>query len=1264
MACNLTNIVFPGQFNPKTDKWCEYKERLLCSLDVAGYENQTLDKVRSIFLSQCGKDTYSLIVSLLVPNRPTEVPFKDILAVLDRFYEPEVNEILQAGKFHTRKQADKESIQDFVAAIGLLGAKCNFVDLKRQLRDRLVLGVRDERLRRELLRTKNLMYETAVQLCLNYQTILQEMYSEVDPNMKQTHGNMDEAMDIGKIGAIQCSRCKGRHGEGARCPFLKARCFACKRLGHIASACDRKLKKQHQVVDEMAQCKDSKENMMGVYTCSEGYAAPIKAEVIINGSKTFMEVDSGASRTIMSEDTYNRMWKSPPPLRPTNVKLVTYSRETLPVIGIVSVRVLLGNKEAQCELIVVSGNGPSLLGRNWFKSLGLEILGICWTLDEVKQDMLRDFPDLFNKTLGQYKGPEVSLAVRADAQPRFIKARPVPFPLKKQVEDELQRMVQCGILTPVRYSKWATPLRIVKKSDGSLRICGDYRSTVNISINVDTYPLPAAVESFVKLSSGCVFSKLDLKEAYMQLKVDQDTALLLTLNTPLGLMKMNRLAFGVNAAPGIFQRVMSSALAGMDGVACLLDDIAITGKTREEHNNRLYAVLQKLNDLGLRLKIEKCVFASYCIDFLGHRIDTNGLHPSPNKVKEIKEKPIPRTKQALRAFLGLYNFYEKFIPDKATILEPLYRLLDRKSSWRWGDKEQIAFDRAKDLLSSDMTLVGYDLAKKLFLICDSSEYGLGVVLAHAMDDGSERPVMMASRTLQPHERRYGQIDKEALAIIFGLKKFHEFLAGREFCIITDHKPLVGLFNPRKPIPGQISPRMLRWSLKLGCYNYNIKYRPGQAIGNADALSRWTEPETSELDEKPLREVLLLEEQPNGWNFDTSRIASDTEKDPVLQRVVFHVLHGWPCKNTDPSMQPFWTRREALSLNKGCLLWCNRVIIPSCLQQDVLNLLHAPHAGIVQTKAYARRYHTVSSCESCQIVRNNPPRDPQAWVVTEKPWSRVHVDIAGPFQGKTFLVLIDTYSKWFEAEIIASMSSEATIAALRRIFASQGLPNTLVSDNGMFTSKEFNVFLKNNGIKHLYSPPYHPATNGQIERAIQSFKNKIKKMSLNNVPWAEKLPKALYSLRVVPNSSNNKTPAEMLNGRRYRSAVSSLHPDNMPNPQEIQLETAAQNVPNRRFIVDQPVLIRNYGPGEKWNKAMIEIVEGPSSYMVRTEDGELHRRHSDQIVARLPPRICEKQPSFRHRERSISGSSSPDPLIDIPAPELWPDIIGIPNNQED
>lgn len=244
----------------------------------------------------------------------------------------------------------------------------------------------------------------------------------------------------------------------------------------------------------------------------------------------------------------------------------------------------------------------------------------------------------------------------------------------------------------------------------------------------------------------------------------------------------------------------------------------------------------------------------------------------------------------------------------------------------------------------------------------------------------------------------------------------------------------------------------------------------------------------------------------------------------------------------------------------------------------------------------------------------------------------------------------------------TMSSGAVITVMRKIFASQGLPEVVVSDNGRaFTSEEFNNFLKKNGIKHLLSPPYHPATNGQIERAIQTFKNKIKKIENLNLPWSEMMSKVLYHMRTVPNSSTNRTPAEMLNGRKYRTAMSTLHSDSAPNRGELQLEKAAQRPPARTFAVDQPVLIHMYGPGDKWQRATVEMVEGPSSYRVRTEDGELHRRHADQMLSRT----VQAETTLTENRTVVDSDSqtSDESPVEIPPPERWPDMIGIPNSSD-
>ncbi|XP_059045041.1 uncharacterized protein LOC131840867 [Achroia grisella] len=462
MMSNINNIVLPGHFNPKTDKWSDYKEQLLCALDAAGYGEQNIDKARSLFLSQCGKETYGLIVSLLVPHRSTEVEYSQILQVLDKFYEQEINEILQTEKFHKRHELQSESIQDFVEAISLLAVKCNFSDLQRQLRDRLVLGVNDVRLKRELLRTKDLTYESALQLCLNYQATCLDLYPDTKVQ-KQTLFQVSEPMEIGRIKSNDCPHCVKLHKTGERCPFAKARCYFCKRYGHIASACAKRLAKVHQTTEcGEGSLKSLAEEMLGVYNCGENNLPVIKAEVRIDGVNLSMEIDSGASRTIISEETYHKLWVTPPPLIPTNIKLAIWTREPLQVLGLAKVRATLGGKEAQCELLVITGKGPSLLGRNWFKPLAIHISGLCWTYDELTS-LTNKFPSLFKNDLGKYTGPEVSFHVRPEMPPKYFKARPVPFPLKQQVETTLIQMIDDGVLTPVKYSKWATPISVVKK---------------------------------------------------------------------------------------------------------------------------------------------------------------------------------------------------------------------------------------------------------------------------------------------------------------------------------------------------------------------------------------------------------------------------------------------------------------------------------------------------------------------------------------------------------------------------------------------------------------------------------------------------------------------------------------------------------------------------------------------------------------------------------------------------------------------------------
>ncbi|XP_064488489.1 uncharacterized protein K02A2.6-like [Ornithodoros turicata] len=329
-------------------------------------------------------------------------------------------------------------------------------------------------------------------------------------------------------------------------------------------------------------------------------------------------------------------------------------------------------------LLVEQGTGPCLLGRSWFDDLGIGMQGIHSFSDSATKWLNHK---VFQEGLGQFTGPPVSVDITPDAIPIFKKFRPVPFALKEKVDAAIDKMVQDGVLEPVAYSKWATPTVPVCKRDGTIRICGDYKCTVNTGSSPDTYSLPTATEIFAILSNGKLFTKLDLNQAYLQLPLDENSSNILTLNKPRGLFRVKRLPFGVSAAPGIFQRVMDTMLKGIPGVATFLDDVIISGSTPHEHDQRVQAVLDKLRQAGLRVNHRKTLFAKDELEFLGFHINAKGIQPSKSKVAAIHNAPEPTNKKELQAFLGLVNFYERFLQNKATLLEPLNRLLDKNAKW-------------------------------------------------------------------------------------------------------------------------------------------------------------------------------------------------------------------------------------------------------------------------------------------------------------------------------------------------------------------------------------------------------------------------------------------------------------------------------------------------------------------------------------------------------------------------------------------------------
>lgn len=1290
------------------EHYTERLEQYFEANDIGNTEEADKSKRRAILLTVCGSKIYNLISDLLAPVKPKDKKFEELVKLVKDHFNPTPSEIVQRLKFNSRTRQIGESVSSYVAALRHLAEHCNFgVTLETALRDRLVCGINDEKIQSKLLAQQELTFKSAYDIAVSTEATTKN----VKVIAESTSGVSTQPPAVNRVSAqpkgkqsrqtMNCYRCGGDHAP-QKCKHKNSRCHLCSKIGHLQKKCfsrrsnvmssthgnspsvknksgsfrpnrvppSRQTGKVNsiQVEDDSGEAEYAS-SMFRVTSDSVG-RKPYSVTIDINGVAIPMEIDTGAAKTVLGETAYKKTLtgdhSKSDKLRPSTDKLQTYTGEVIPILGSTTCAVKYGDFEGTLPVLVVKGNSPSLLGRNWLEEIRLDWNNIFNIRSEISQDpktsaldeVLHKYDDIFKDGLGKVRGVQAKLYVDETAKPKYFKPRPVAYSMRDKISSELDRLINEGTIEPVQFSEWATPIVPILKSDGHVRICGDYKVTVNPVTKLDNYPIPKTEDLYATLGGGQEFSKLDLSQAYQQLELDPESRKFTTINTHRGLFQYNRLVYGLSSAPGIFQRTIENIVQGIPNVVVRIDDILVTGKTCAEHLSTLDTVLARLSDSGIRLKRDKCYFLAEEVTYLGHRINKDGIQPVPDKVRAIKESPAPTNVKELQAFLGLINYYSRYMPNLSTILAPLHELLVKDATWKWGRRQIDAWNAAKDLLQSESLLVHYDPTKPLVISCDASPYGLGAVLAHLEND-EEKPIAYASRTLAPAEKNYSQLEKEGLSIIFAVKKFNQYLYGRpKFVIRTDHKPLLGLFQFDKAIPVMASGRIQRWALLLAGYNYELVYRKGVQNGNADGLSRLPLPETIEQVPTPGENILLIQVLDN-TPVKSEQISEWTQADPILSKVYDFIQHGWPSKCQDQSFSPYLSRKAELSTLNGCILWGNRVVVPEPGRDKLLADLHEGHPGIVRMKGLSRSYvwwpgldadieRVVHLCSSCQLIAATPAVAPlHPWDWPDRPWSRVHVDYAGPFMGHMFLVIMDAYSKWIEIFPTNSSNSTTTIEKLRQSFATHGLPEMLVSDNGpCFISDEFSKFTSSNGIQHVRSSPYHPASNGLAERAVRIFKEGMKKMSTSEGTLNAKLNRFLLSYRTTPQSTTGMTPSELLFNRRLRTKLDLVKPEIRKRVVKKQLDQKVyhdQHSKYRKFALGDNVQVRNFLQGPKWEPAEVTRQVGPLSYSVKFGDGKVSKRHVDH----LRPRTYQSPASNPNLEITDSDSGISRDCVVVP-----------------
>jgi signal peptidase I len=475
-----------------------------------------------------------------------------------------------------------------------------------------------------------------------------------------------------------------------------------------------------------------------------------------------------------------------------------------------------------------------------------------------------------------------------------------------------------------------------------------------------------------------------------------------------------------------------------------------------------------------------------------------------------------------------------------------------------------------------------------------------------------------SKSLTPTQQKYPHIEKEGLAIVHAFQKFHKFIYGKEFILYSDNKPLVYIFAENKPIPVTANQRIQRWALMISAYMYKLKHRKGSDMLLPDYLSRFP---LSETDKEPKNNVNFIHSKIRQFlPLNYTHIAEQSKEDMMMSKVMEYVQCCWPHTHKDLNLNAFYTRRHELTVQGGCLLYGDRVVIPDKQQYAVLELLHHNHPGQTRMKLLARScvwwpnidrdiVNHVLSCSPCQATQNSEPAGHSKWPEVTARMDRIHMDFA-QYKGNTYLVIIDAYSKWIEVYLIPSTSFHNTIKCLNQFFSIHGFCKVINSDNGPpFNSVNFTSYCTERGIQHVLSPPWHPKSNGAAEKAVQTFKNFMKKLfhecnSLSHSELQDKITDFLFSYRNTPSTVTGKCPAELFLNCIPNTLLYQLKP--------LKFDTSRCKENVKTFSPGECVLVKSTNNSDiNWFKGKIVSKVSPFIYNVIV-NGREKSCHTEQL----------------------------------------------------
>ena len=1139
--------------------------------------------------------------------------YRRLKEALTAHFAPCVNETYARFQFRSIVQGESESVDTFITRLRSQAGRCNFhaADNLNQIRDQIVFGCASKKLRRKAL-AENYSLDRLIQVARAEESARANA-AEIE---KSSESQNAESVDVLKVarrpgkysnkagfaakngqetgeptpnpprGDKRCFNCNGPfpHSKNKPCPARGKSCNKCSKLGHFASVC----RGEKNVLAATADLDSSDDfdvtRDLGEVKCIGSLAdKPHRVKISTENGVILFNPDTGADVTLIDYATYEGL-KPKPSLRGTKAKLMPYGASVpLQLAGVYSAILKYGDRVVSEPVYVstTSNKQISLLSRSASRALGLVTLNfldrdvhLVTTANpegDVDHPLLSKYPDIC-EGVGCHKDLHIALPLKEGAKHTVAPPARIPVNLLPKVKAELDRLESEGVFEAVSVDDniqsvsrlVPVPKKIEDPVSGAesvgVRITFDWRD-LNKNLEKVHHQVMTVEELKATLANSKVFSQVDVKDAFYQLPLDEESKRLTTFSTPWGLKRSTRLIQGALPSSAICHEVLRRDLEGISGAINIADNILVFGRgdtlkeAREDHDRALKDVFDMFRRTGLTINKKKCSFNATVTKFFGYVFSAEGVSPDPDKVRALVEAEPPTSKEEVRSFLGMAGFNAQFMPTYATLSEPLRNLTKKNEAFHWSDSEQKAFTSITNAISEETRLSYFDPKKETALFTDASPVGVNATLAQKDCNGLYRPVNIASRALNDTERGYHQLEREAVAMHFGCKRFKMFLQGIHFTHFIDPEPLKSMMEKsKKEAPARIE----KIRLKLQGFNSSIVLVKGKH-NPADYLSRHPLPYSlcSKAERESFRDIqnhLFLVAKMLPEAITVPRVREAIKEDAVISEVMALLREGvrrCPKRRHLAPYKPIW---QELSIGMGILLRGERVVLPQKLTEEALSIAHKGHMGIGKTKRYlrssvwfpkmdARVESLIGRCLPCQAVTPEVKREPLVMTpLPEEPWQSVAADIFGPLPtGEKILVVKCLRSKWPEVKIFSrnqSTNADGVITAMESMFSTHGVPDIVRTDNGPpFNSKCFRDFASEFGFQHQKVTPLWPEANGQVEAFMKCLGKVVRTAHVGGNDWRKTLNDFLMAYRATPHSSTGVSPAQvMFPGRRFKTRL--------------------------------------------------------------------------------------------------------------------------------